>query len=86
MAKIILKTPEGIPPYHTIIDTDVMEVEVRESYLGVIFVSDSGERLAVSMRDNGFEVHYWGDFVEKGFDTGWTDFKDGHIRVRNNFK
>lgn len=80
MGKILLNEPEG--PYHCEIDTDVMKVELRETFLGVSFVTERGEKLSVSMRDNGFEVHYSGDFGEKGFDAGWTEFKDGIIKGR----
>ena len=54
MAKIKLSTPNS--DYNTIIDTDVMDVEITESYLGVRFISDSGKTLSVSMRDDGFEI------------------------------
>lgn len=76
--KIELKEPDG--PYSCAIDTGVMSVELRETFLGVKFVTESGEKLSVSMRDNGFEVHYYKDDSEtKGFDTGLTEFKDGFI-------
>lgn len=77
MSKIILKQPGG--PYKCEIDTEVMEVEIRNAFIGVSFITDSGEKLSVSMRDNGFEVHYSGDFGEQGFNAGWTDFKEGKI-------
>lgn len=62
MAKIILSEPDG--PYKTTIDTEVMKVELREVFLGVSFVTDNGEKLAVSMRDDGFEVIYKGVMYE----------------------
>jgi len=77
MAIIKLKQPNG--PYKPTIDTDAMNIEIREAYLGVSFVTEQGERLSVSMRDNGFEVHYTGDFGEQGFDAGWTTFNNGSI-------
>lgn len=75
--KIHLSEPHG--PYHCDIDTDVMQVTLREVFLGVAIMTDRGEKLSVSMRDNGFEVHYTGDFGETGFDSGWVEFKDGLI-------
>ena len=69
--KIRLSEPDD--SYHAEIDSTVMDVEVRECFLGVEFVTEDGARLAVSMRDDGFEVHYWGE----GFDAGWVDFKGG---------
>lgn len=79
MARISISEPDG--PYHCVIDTQVMNVEIRETFLGVAFVAESGERLSVSMRDNGFEILYSGDFGEKGFDCGLTEFKDGTIKT-----
>lgn len=62
MAKIILSEPEG--PYKAILDTEVMQVELREVFLGVFFTSPDGEQLGVSMRDSGFEVSYNGKMYE----------------------
>lgn len=56
MSKIIIKEPKG--PYLCALDTDAMTVTIREAYLGVGFLSDSGEKLSVSMRDSGFELQY----------------------------
>ena len=56
MAKILLKEPNG--PYKAEIDTQVMVTEIREAYLGVRFISNSGKTLSVSMRDDGFELIY----------------------------
>lgn len=80
MAKIILSEPDG--PYNCVIDTGAMEVDIEEAFIGVVFKTKDGERLAVSMRDSGFEVHYSADFGEKGFNAGWTDFKNGFINPR----
>lgn len=77
MAKIRLS--DSSDAYDCVIDTKVMEVEIRETFLGVLFVTEDGEHLAVSMRDNGFEVHYTGIFGSKGFDAGWFDFKAGNV-------
>jgi hypothetical protein len=82
VAKIILKDPQS--PYHCEIDTDVMEVEVRESYLGFLFITDQGEELAVSMRDGGFELHYFGHRKGRPFEFGWFDLKDGRLRSPKN--
>lgn len=73
MARIVLSEPDG--PYSCTFDTRVMEVKLFEVFNGVQFVSDSGEKLSVSMRDNGFEVHYFkdGDPINQG----WYDFKNG---------
>lgn len=54
MAKIILKTPNS--DYQVEVDTGVTEVEIHEAFLGVTFVTLSGKKLAVSMRDDDFEV------------------------------
>lgn len=54
MAIITIKTPNS--PYGAEINTEVMDVEIREAYIGVLFISDSGKTLAVSMRDGGFEL------------------------------
>lgn len=45
------------------IDTDVADVEITENFLGVMFVTRDGERLAVAHRDTGFELMYrpWKD-------------------------
>lgn len=80
MSKIKLSQPEG--PYHADIDTGAMKVELRETFLGVAFITEGGERLSVCMRDNGFEVHYTGDFGATGFDAGWFEFKDGKAWAR----
>lgn len=59
MTRIALSEPEG--PYGCVIDSGAMEVELRDVFLGVTFVTKSGERLAVSMRDGGFELAYTPD-------------------------
>lgn len=56
MAKITIEIPGS--PYKTIVDTGAMQVEIRETFLGVRFVTANGEQLSVSMRDSGFEVLY----------------------------
>lgn len=52
--KIKISEPDG--PYSCELDPGVMEVELREVFLGVGFVTESGQRLSVSMRDGGFEL------------------------------
>lgn len=54
MAKITLAEPDG--PYQTTIDTEVMEVTIREAFVGVGFETADGCRLSVCMRDDGYEV------------------------------
>jgi hypothetical protein len=73
MANITLREPDG--PYHCSIDTDVMNVEIRNAFLGVEFVTEGGAILAVSMRDDGFEVHYHGQTDGFYFDSGWIECK-----------
>lgn len=77
MAKLYIHEPDR--PYHAVIDTEAMAVEIRDAFIGLTFITDDGEKLVVCMRDGGFEVHYSGDFGEKGFDGGWTEFKAGRI-------
>lgn len=63
MSIITLREPDG--PYKCEIDTDVMEVEIQDTFLGVGFVTQEGQRLDVCMRDGGFEVrHNNGKWVE----------------------
>lgn len=81
MGRIVLSEPEG--PYSCTLDTGVMNVKLIEVFKGVQFVADSGEKLSVSMRDNGFEVHYEGvDSIGDKFDAGWFAFKDGNAYPR----
>lgn len=72
MAKIILKEPNGPGPHTCVIDTGVMDVEILESYLGVGFVSESGEKLSVCVRDTGFEVRHTD---VNGVSTKWLELK-----------
>lgn len=78
--KISIKQPNG--QYKCFFDTEVMEVTIREAFIGPRFVTSSGEELVVIMRDDGFEVHYSGEIGETGFDAGWMDFKNGVRTVR----
>lgn len=77
MAAIVLSEPEG--PYNCTLDTGVMKVELKEVFNGVRFVSESGETLSVCMRDSGFEVRYFLDTGDDGFDNGWMAFKNGAV-------
>lgn len=81
MAKITMKDPDG--PYSCELDTGAMEVQLREVFLGATFVTAAGEKLSVSMRDDGFEVRYSGDKGETGFNAGWVDFKNGIIERKS---
>lgn len=84
MAKITLQQPSG--SYKCELDTDSLEVRIQEAFLGIQFVSDSGEHLAVCMRDTGFEIHYWQPSTDQTephiFDAGWIDLKDGIVIQR----
>lgn len=73
MAKITLTEPDG--PYHCALDTDVMTVQIREAFIGIQFVTEGGALLSVSMRDDGFEVHYHGQQDGFYFDSGWIECK-----------
>lgn len=79
--KIIVKEPNG--PYSASLDTEVMQVVIKEAFLGVIFESPDGERLLVIMRDGGFEVEYLGGDDVKGFSSGTYEFKGGMVRDPN---
>lgn len=72
MAKIHISEPEG--PYSCVVDTEAMNVTLKEVYLGVCFETVDGAKLSVCMRDDGFEVHYYKD---DEFDRGWVEFKGG---------
>ena len=74
MSKIVLREPHG--PYRCELDTDVMIVEVRECFNGLVLISESGEKLGVCMRDSGFDIHYFND---DDFDRGWISFNEGII-------
>ena len=75
MSKIALREPHG--PYHCEIDTDTMDVVIKEAFLGVQFVTEDGERLSVCMRDSGFEISYSIDGVRIPDDENWWEFKEG---------
>jgi hypothetical protein len=74
MAKITLAEPDG--PYSCLLDTEVMEVKIREAYIGVEFITNGGAILSVSMRDDGFEVHYFGRSEGFYFDSGRIECKN----------
>lgn len=79
MARIIVSEPDG--PYNAELDTHAMTVVIKDAFNGVLFETANGEKLAVSMRDSGFELHYFGDDGERGFDAGWLDLKTGDINT-----
>lgn len=85
MAKIILRDPTG--PYKAFLDTEAMQVDVEEAYLGVGFTTMNDEKLSVCMRDSGFEIVYsrlhTAEGVKYGFDTGLIELKGGKILQRN---
>jgi len=51
---ITLSEPDG--PYKAVIDTEVMDVTLRDVFLGVGFETSDGCQLSVAMRDDGYEV------------------------------
>jgi len=51
---INLSEPEG--PYSCELNTEVMRVEIREAYIGPMFITENGQTLVVIMRDDGFEL------------------------------
>lgn len=61
------------------IDGGEVDVEMYEVYQGCTFITSDGERLSVTMRDSGFEVHYYADFSEASIDGGWFAFKNGTV-------
>lgn len=74
MPKITLTESDG--PYHCLLDTGAMTVQIREAFNGVRFITEDGEQLAICMRDSGFELRYSGN----NFETGWIEFKEGIIK------
>lgn len=71
MAKIQVNTPTSTT-YHAILDTEAMEVTIKEAFIGVGFETEDGAKLSVCMRDDGYEVRY---VDATGKDHGWVDFK-----------
>ncbi len=78
MTKISIKEPDG--PYGCVLDTKVADVIITEAFLGVGFETPAGEKLAVCMRDNGFEIRY----CANGEDSNWIELKDGLFNVNLN--
>lgn len=80
--KIELSAPDT--PYKTIMDTEVMDVLLRDVFNGVTLQTDNGQKLSICMRDDGFEAHYYKD-NDSGtdFDTGWTMLKQGLVIPRS---
>lgn len=60
---------------------DGQDIELRDVFNGIAFVSAEGERLSICMRDNGFEAHYYTlpDEEGKSFDAGWFLFSSGVV-------
>lgn len=56
MAKIEVSIPAT--SYKTVIDTEAMNVEIRETFIGVTFISLDGRKMYVSQRDGYFEITY----------------------------
>lgn len=56
MAKIEMSIPAT--SYTTIIDTRAMDVEIRETFIGVTFISLDGKKMHVAQRDGYFEITY----------------------------
>lgn len=77
MAEITLSEPAG--PYRCVLDTDVMTVQIRKAFVGITFVTEGGALLSVCMRDDGFEIHYYGHEDGFYFDAGWIECKSQHI-------
>lgn len=77
--KIDYKHSETQEPYG--IDVSGVNIELREVFNGVTFVADGGERLSISMRDYGFEAHYYREETElyEAFDAGWFRFSAGAV-------
>lgn len=67
--KIVIGDPGEQSP--TVIDPGVQAVTITETFLGVTFVTADGARLAVCMRDDGYEVRHYDDES----DGGWVEFK-----------
>jgi len=59
MAKITLSAPNG--PYRAEIDTEVMDVEISEAFIGVSFITLEGKKIGISQRDGNFEIMYTGE-------------------------
>lgn len=81
MAKISI-VPPGDDKFKLVeceINTMANDVEIREAFNGIVFITKEGERLAVSMRDSGFEVHYFHDHPQL-WDSGWFEFKSGKVQ------
>lgn len=80
MGKITISQPDG--PYNAVIDTGAMDVEHKETFLGVAFITENGERLSVCMRDTGFELKYSGYSHEADFYNHVIELKEGVINCK----
>ena len=72
--KIKLSEPEG--PYSCVIDTEVMDVDITEAFIGYTHTSLDGESISVCQRDSGFEATYVADGRELR-----VSFQSGEIDV-----
>ena len=79
MAKITISDPNS--PYKCMVDTENNDVDLRDVFLGVRFLTDQGAALSVCMRDNGFEVRYVHNINDHAFNDAWTELKDGQIKL-----
>lgn len=77
MAKIQLSEPQCL--YSATLDTEVCDVEIKEAFLGIGFVAESGERLSVCMRDSGFELRYEVDGPD-GLMYATVELKEGLVK------
>lgn len=77
---ILVSEPNG--PYDCQLNTGAMDVEIKHAYLGLTLVSDTGERLSICMRDDGFEVQYQTPRPPNNVflsDARFVEFKNGNI-------
>ena len=75
--KIRLTNPDN--NYASTVDTEVMDAEIKEAFIGPTFVTADGERLSVCMRDSGFEVCY---IARDGAEPQWFSFQGGLVSPR----
>lgn len=73
--KIILRSP--CSPYKSMVDTDVMDVTIRDAFIGLALESPDGEVLRVCMRDSGFELVYEHPYG----DTTSLSLQNGEVKV-----
>ena len=78
MGKIRINSPDK---NNDLLDLDygINDVTLFKTFLGVRFVTESGEVLSVSMRDSGFELRYQN---QSGSRVGQVILNEGEIDVR----